>query len=126
VHGRAWKAETRGLEVIGDSRAEEGGENLGMTPGELLVSAIGLCTGIDLSFYHERHPNLDLSQVRFALTWQMAAERPPRIAAIQMHVIIPAGLSDAERAAVTRIVNSCLVHNTLERGAEITVTLEEA
>lgn len=123
IQGRAWRAETRGLEVVADSRKEEGGDDRGMTPVELMVAAMGLCTGIDLSYWAERH-GLDLSQVRIALTWEDAPDRPSRIGTIRMKVTLPEGLTDAERATLTRIVNSCKVHNTLERGAEIPVMVE--
>ncbi|MHB0939906.1 MAG: OsmC family protein [Armatimonadota bacterium] len=123
IEGRAWRAASRGLEVIGDSQKEDGGEDRGMTPVELMVAAMGLCTGIDLSFYCERH-GIDLSQVRINLTWENAPDKPSRVGIIRMHVTLPAGLTDAERATLTRIVSSCKVHNTLERGAEIPVTVE--
>ena len=123
VQGRAWRAATREMEVIGDSQKEDGGDDRGMTPVELMVAAMGLCTGIDLSYYCERH-GIDLSQVRIHLTWEDATDRPSRVGTIRMRVTLPAGLSDAERATLTRIVSSCKVHNTIERGAEIPVTVE--
>jgi len=123
IQGRAWRASSRGLEVIGDSRKEEGGEDRGMTPVELMVASMGLCTGIDLSYYCERH-GIDLSQVRIDLTWENAPDKPSRVGIIRMKVTLPADLSDAERSTLTRIVSSCKVHNTLERGAEIPVMVE--
>jgi len=124
IQGRAWRAASRGLEVIGDSRAEEGGEDLGMTPVELMVAAVGLCTGIDLSYWAERHPGVDLSQVRINLTWESAPDKPSRVAVIRMHVTLPGTLTEDERVTLTRIVNSCKVHNSLQRGVEIPVTVE--
>lgn len=122
IQGRAWRAATRGLEIIGDSRKEEGGEDRGMTPVELMVAAMGLCTGIDLSYYCERH-GIDLSQVRIKLTWEDAPDKPSRVGTIRMHVTLPGNLSEEERTTLTRIVSSCKVHNTLERGVEIPVTV---
>lgn len=123
IQGRAWRASTRGLEVIGDSRKEDGGENRGMTPVELMVASMGLCTGIDLSYWCERH-GIDLSQVRINLTWENAPDKPSRVAVIRMQVTLPRPLTEDERTTLTRIVSSCKVHNTLERGAEIPVTVE--
>jgi len=124
IQGRAWRAATRGIEVIGDSRKGEGGEDRGMAPVELMVAAMGLCTGIDLSYWSERHPGVDLSQVRIDLTWEDAPEKPSRVATIHMHVTLPGSLSENERTTLTHIVNSCKVHNTLQQGVGIPVLVE--
>jgi len=88
-----------------------------------MVASMGLCTGIDLSYYCERH-GIDLSQVRINITWEDAPDKPSRVAVIRMRVTLPSTLTAAERATLTRIVSSCKVHNTLERGAEIPVIVE--
>ncbi len=123
--GRAWQASARDHTVIGDSTVESGGENRGMTPVELLICALGLCTGLDLSYYAERHPGIDVSQVALEITWEDAPEKPSRVGAIHMKATLPAGLTDAQRAVMTRILNGCRVHNTLEHGVMVNVTVEE-
>lgn len=124
VEGRAWQATTRGLTVVGDSTREHGGKNRGMTPVEMMVAALGLCTGIELSYYTERHPGVDLSQIRMALTWEDAGERPSRVGTIRLHVTLPPGLSEEERDTLTRVVHACKVRRSLEHGVEIATTVE--
>jgi len=121
VQGRAWKASARGHEIVVDSPTEGGGTNLGMKPGELLVAAVGTCMSIDLSYYAERHPGLDLSQVVIELTWEDAPEPPSRIGVIRGTVSLPPGLSGAERAALSRVLSSCKIRRTLKQGAEVDI-----
>lgn len=119
VEGRTWRATARGMEIIADAVPAAGETSQGMTPAELLVAALAGCTGIDLSCYAERHPELDLSQVRLELTWSDPPDTKRRIGRIDMHVTLPDTLSPEQRATVTRIVNNCKIHQTLEHGVEI-------
>ena len=127
VQGRAWLAQARGFTVVGDlARAGDPAyEEQGMTPGEMMVASMALCTGVDLSYYAERHPEIDLSHIRLELSSESAEDRPMRFTAIHMRVTLPPGLNEQQIAALTRIANGCKVHNTLERGVTITVSIDE-
>lgn len=124
IQGRAWRATTRGHEVIADSPRESGGDDAGMTPVELMVASMGLCMGINLSYYGQRHPAVDLAQIRMSLTWADAPDKPGRVGTIQAWVKLPEGLTDEERATLTRAAHACKVHHTLQRGVEVTVMIE--
>jgi putative redox protein len=123
LQGRAWRAAARGHEVIADSTHESGGEDLGMTPGELMVTAMGMCVAIDLSYYAERHPGIDLSQVSIDLNWEDAPDKPSRIGMIRGTITLPGGLSEAERAALARVAGSCKIRRTLEQGVDVQVAI---
>ena len=47
--GLAFEAESRGLKFTMDSRASAGGKDLGPTPKEVLLSAICVCSGMDVT-----------------------------------------------------------------------------
>lgn len=47
--GLAFEAESRGLKFTMDSRAAAGGKDLGPTPKEVLLSAICVCSGMDVT-----------------------------------------------------------------------------
>ncbi|MHB9134616.1 MAG: OsmC family protein [Armatimonadota bacterium] len=123
VDGKAWRAQTRGQSVIADTTPEYGGMNLGMTPVELLIAALGSCIGVTLSFYNERHPMLDLSQVTIAITWEDAEDKPSRISTIYVDVSLPSGLTDDQRASLYRVMNACKVHHTLQQGVATTINI---
>ena len=118
---RAWRATTRGHEVIADSPVASGGNDLGMKPGELLAAAVGSCMAMDLSYYSERHPIIDLSKVTINLSWQDAEGKPSRTGKITGTVSLPAGLSEAERTAITHVMGSCKIRRTLEHVTEIDI-----
>lgn len=121
IQGRAWRATARGHELVADSPLESGGNNLGMKPGELLAAAVGSCMAMDLSYYAERHPNIDLSKVTINLSWQDADEKPSRIGMITGTVSLPAGLSKAERTSIVHVMGSCKIRRTLEHVTEIDI-----
>ena len=124
VEGNAWRAETRGHAVVADILPSAGEESLGMTPGELMVAAMGLCMSLNLSYYSMRHPGIDLSQVRVELTWEDAPDLPSRIGVIRGRVILPDTLSKQERKAILPVLESCKVSRTLRRGLEIDLEIE--
>ena len=125
VSGRAWRATARGMEIIADAGSRSGGQNLGMTPGELLAAALACCTGIDLACYAERHPEVDLAQIRLELTCADPPDTTRRIGQIEMRVSLPDSLSPHHRAILTRIIDNCKIHQTLEHGVEVAVIVEE-
>lgn len=121
LKGRAWRASSRGHEVIADSPIASGGDDSGMMPAELLAAALGSCMAMDLSYYAERHPNIDLSKVTINLSWQDAAEKPSRIGIISGYVSLPSELNDEERMAVIHVMGSCKIRRTLEHITKIEI-----
>ena len=125
MHGNAWRAQTRGHTVIADSIAEEGQVGHGMTPVEMMVASMGLCLGINMSVFAERHPEVDLAQVHTAITWNDAPEKPNRIGEIHAQVTLPEGLSEEIRSAMVRAAGACKVSHSLAHGIAVTIAVKD-
>lgn len=108
--GDRLRINVRGHEVVSDQPVEDGGSDAGPTPTELFVASLGAC----VAFYAERFLrrnalSTDGMKVECTYLW---AESPHRIGEIQLVVEAP-GLTDAKRAAFSRVVEHCTIHNTL-------------
>ncbi len=122
IDGLKFAIENRGIEVITDQPAPAGrGE--GLTPPELLSGALGACVGVYAVDYLRRN-ELPTEGFRVDVEWT-GATAPKRIGAYQIKVHLPGALSDRQRASLSRIVQACPIHKTLEHPPEIQVDLLE-
>ena len=110
-----FQASTRGHQVISDQPASNGGLDTGMTPPELLVSALGTCVGYYAAEYLKNH-----SLPTDGLEVVVAAEKlknPARLGNFRVEVIAP-GMDEANQAGLLRMVKACPIHNTLAHSPE--------
>jgi uncharacterized OsmC-like protein len=113
---------TRGHECALDLPRPKGGSDVGPTPPELLVGALGACIGVYLVDYCER---ADLPTEGLSLeAGYRTAERPSRISDIQLQVNLPAGIPQERQRALHKVAESCLVHNTLLCRPDVAISFD--
>ena len=137
LSGRSYAVEAdnaRGHVFVSDEPPDAGGEDLGPTPQELLIAALGGCVAITLRMYAERHewPLEDIS-VRVTLedvtptepdfTPGAIAEAGPsgKLPLIRSHVTLRGDLDETQRARLEQIAGRCPIHRVL-RGPSAIVT----
>lgn len=123
IDGYKFAIENRGIEVITDQPAPVGGGE-GLTPPELMGAALGACVGVYAVDYLKRN-DLSTEGFRVEVEWT-GASAPKRIGGFEVKVHLPVDLTDRQRASLSRIVQSCTVHKTLEHPPEIQVDLLES
>jgi uncharacterized OsmC-like protein len=106
----------RGHKMLSDQPVEDGGDDTAPTPTEIFIAGLGAC----VAYYAERFMrrnglSTDGLTVTCRHTW---AESPHRVGEIDLAVDAP-GLTDAKRAAFTRVIDHCTIHNTLRRPPEV-------
>ena len=110
-----------GHAIVMDAPVENGGANTGMTPMELLLGAIGGCSGMDVASMLKKK-RLIVSDIEIKVNGEKAAEDPKRYTAIQLEFIVT-GKSLPEEAVKKAIDLSmdkyCSVKATLEGSAKI-------
>lgn len=113
-HTRALQfiAKQRGHEVTIDQPGGAGGFDKGMTPPELFVASLGACIGVYVVDFCERH-SIDTEGMKIRMSWEKASDPPNRIGRIHADVDMPAEIPDSMRAAVQRVAEQCLIHNTI-------------
>lgn len=107
------------VQVVTDGPGEFGGLGSAPNPMEVLAMAVGSCVLTTLAIAGRKH-GLDLEGASARVVPGMAPERTPRLVALAIRVVMPAGLvPDAEvRARLERAASRCPVKACLAPGIE--------
>ena len=115
-----------------DEPVDEGGDNTGPTPYELLLGALGACTSMTLLLYARRKGwPLENVEVRLSHQRDYARDcadcdtRPVQIDQIERRITLKGQLDQSQRARLLEIAEKCPVHRTLTGTIKVTDTLDE-
>ena len=112
---------SRSHTILCDQPAENGGEDTGMTPPELLLASLGSCAAFYAVQYLKTR-SLAESGVEVAVTAEKL-KQPARLGNFRVHVACPVPLTAEQREGLMRSVHHCLIHNTLLTPPEIAIEL---
>ena len=113
--------QSRSHAILCDQPAENGGEDSGMTPPELLLASLGSCTAFYAVQYLKTR-NLAESGVEVSVTSEKL-KSPARLGNFRIQVSCPVPLTEEHSEGLMRSVKHCLVHNTLLSPPEIAIEL---
>ncbi len=121
-----------GHSLVADEPISAGGANSGPTPYDLLVSALGACTGMTLRMYAD-HKKLPLDAVIVRLRHQKIhaedcqdCEDPKsKIDFIEREIELQGDLDEPVAQKMLEIANRCPVHRTLESRSRIASKLKQ-
>ena len=125
IEGRQFDATARGHRVVCD-QPEPSGQDRGMTPPELLLSALGSCAAYYAAVYlRARYLPLEGLEVRVT---GAKGGRPLRLTEVSIAVETPAlastGLDASRYEGLRRAVHACLLHQTFLNPPKITMDVE--
>ncbi len=104
------EVEIREHRLIIDETIDDGGEDKGPRPTELLAASLASCTTITLVMYADRK-EWDVGAVETAVDYEPGtADSPPKF---RTQITIPAELTDEQREKLLVIAGKCPVHRTL-------------
>ncbi|MGA3262661.1 MAG: OsmC family protein [Terracidiphilus sp.] len=107
--------------ILCDQPAENGGEDSGMTPSELLLASLGSCAAFYAAEFL-RTRNLAQGGVEVRVTAEKL-KYPARLGNFRIHVACPVPLTEEQREGLMRSVHHCLIHNTLLTPPAIVIDL---
>jgi uncharacterized OsmC-like protein len=113
--------QSRSHTILCDQPAENGGEDSGMTPPELLLASLGSCVAFYAVQYLKTR-NLAETGIEVTVTAEKL-KQPARVGNFRVHVVCPVSLTEEQTEGLMRSVHHCLVHNTLLTPPEIAIEL---
>ena len=104
-----------------DMAPEEGGKGAGLTPVELFAGSLGACIAMAVQAYCDEcsHSHGDVG-VSIALE---LLPKPKRVGAVVVDVELPDGVPEDRRDAIRRVVEQCVIHETLRHPPEVDVEI---
>jgi len=116
-----FSVEARSHSVLCDQPVENGGDDAGMTPPELMLASLGTCA----EFYavqYLRTRKLDDRGVEVSVTAEKLMQ-PARLGNFHIRVTCPVALSREQSEGLRRSVHHCLIHNTLLSVPQVEIEL---
>lgn len=113
--------QSRSHTILCDQPVENGGEDSGMTPPELMLASLGSCA----AFYaveYLRTRNLAQNGVEVRVNADKL-KQPARLGNFRIRVVYPVPLTEEQTEGLMRSVKHCLIHNTLLSPPEIVFEL---
>ena len=115
---------TESNSIVCDQPTENGGDDEGMTPPELLLASLGSCAAF-YALQYLKSRSLAENGVEVTVTAEKL-KLPARVGNFCILVRCPVHLTTDQVEALTRSVHHCLIHNTLLSPPEIRLELELA
>ena len=101
----------RGHELTADEPKDEGGDDEGPSPQELLAASLASCTAITMEMYAQRK-GWDVGDMSVDVNYEPAQRGSPT--RFEMVVKMPKELPEEQRRKLMQIAAKCPVHRTLE------------
>jgi uncharacterized OsmC-like protein len=122
--GDRYRIEVRGHTMWVDQPKQDGGDDSAPTPTELFVAGLGSCVAFFGGRYLERH-HLSTNGFGVDCSFDYAEDRPARVAAITISVVLPETFPAERREAFLAVVEHCTVHNSMTTTPEIAIALRD-
>jgi len=101
----------RGHELLLDEPTDQGGEDAGPSPQEMLAASLASCTAVTMEMYAGRK-GWDVSGLEVDCDYAPAERGSPT--RFELVLRMPAHLDEEQRQRLTVIAAKCPVHRTLE------------
>ncbi|MFN2616752.1 MAG: OsmC family protein [Thermoleophilaceae bacterium] len=103
--------EIRDHTLVADEPEDNGGDDSGPNPQELLAASLASCTAITIEMYASRK-GWDIGDIAVDVDYEPAQRGSPTKFAMAIH--LPKELPEEQRDRLTQIAAKCPVHRTLE------------
>ena len=123
---------TAGHSLVADEPEDDGGDDLGPTPYDLLLWAIGACTSMTLQMYarrkgyplHEVAVEVEHERLHAEDCVDCQEEHTGKIEVLRRKLVLRGPLTDEQRDDLLRIAARCPVHKTIAASPEVIDTVE--
>src|SRR5438552_17377234 len=117
----AQDVEIRTHHVTADEPEDNGGDDSGPSPQELLAASLASCTAVTIEMYAKRK-GWEIGEVEVDVDYEPAQKGSPT--KFKMAVLLPKELPEEQSERLMQIAAKCPVHRTLEGEVMFDETLE--
>jgi len=118
-----FEIQSRTHSIVCDQPAENGGEDAGMTPPELMLASLGSCAAFYAVQYLKTR-NLAENGVEVSVTAEKL-KGPARLGNFKIQVECPVTLTAEQHEGLMRSVHHCLIHNTLLTPPSVEIAISQ-
>jgi putative redox protein len=118
----SYEIAVRGHRVLVDQPPESGGTDAAPTPTELFVGSLASCVAFYAGRYLTRH-GYSRNGLQVTADFEMATDRPARVARVRLTLRLPADLPRERWAALHAVASHCTVHNSLVTPPQVDIAL---
>ncbi|MDX8387820.1 MAG: OsmC family protein [Ghiorsea sp.] len=116
--GAKFTVACRNHEIIVDQPVDNGGENAGMTPPEIMAGSMASCIGFYVARYCEQ-AKIDSSDLSVSCDWNVGGE-PKHMESFEINIHLSA-MPENRRKAIERVASGCLIHATLGQNPKVDI-----
>lgn len=120
VANQKFSFKVRDHNIVSDMPSNEGGNDEGPSPTELLVGAVGTCIGMAVARYCQTISCE--GEIAVYLTFQLA-DHPKRVSNIVIDLELPENFPARKISAIHRVIDACPVHGTLMNPPQIDIEI---
>lgn len=121
LDGVKFEVQARSHTMVCDQPIDNGGEDAGMTPPELLLASLGTCAAFyAVQYLKTRKLPEDGVEVRVSAE---KLKQPGRVGNFQINITCPVELTPEQSEGLMRSVQHCTIHNTLLSPPQIDIEL---
>jgi len=122
IDGKKFSEQNRKHIIIVDQPEDSGGNDQGPTPPELFIDSLGSCIGVYVLGFC-KNTGLNPNGMKIILDWEKAGDKPSRIKSISAKIELPDASVGPRKAALLKVAESCLIHETIKHQPAITMEL---
>lgn len=100
--------------IIGDEPPDNGGQDLGPSPGDFMRMSLASCTAITLRMYANRK-GFDITRIEV----KVHTESQPTSTIFHRDIIIDGNIDEAQKKRMHQIANACPIHKMLMNPIEV-------
>ena len=123
VEGVCFRISARSHNILSDQPSDNGGNDRGMTPPELMLAALGSCAAFyAYQFFAVR--NIPVAELRVAVSAEKL-KAPSRLGGFRVEVDTDVLMDQDKKQALLKSIRQCMIHNTMLSQPVIEVALRE-
>ncbi|OGL40795.1 MAG: hypothetical protein A3C43_00535 [Candidatus Schekmanbacteria bacterium RIFCSPHIGHO2_02_FULL_38_11] len=120
--GKKFVAPCRSHNIVIDQPLDNDGKDEGPTPPELFIASLGSCIGVYVLAYC-KNAGIKTEGMAINVKWEKA-KNPDRIGEIKVDIKLPEDVGK-RKAALLKVAEHCLIHNTIHHQPKIEINLSK-